>query len=115
MPKVYTTDGYLIEWDKSRIVKQLLRETELARTIFGREPMDEITAYEIASIVEDRILQMNPRFMTGAMIREMVNNVLLEESDLHPEFLLYRNLLTRVGAPVYDAFQIYCSVSHHHD
>jgi len=49
---------------------------------------------------------MRPRFVSGPLIREVVNNVLLEWSEEVPEFEIYRKVLTRVGAPVYDAYQI---------
>ena len=44
---------------------------------------------------------MNPKFLSAPLIREVVNTVLLEMG--YPE---YRNVLTRVGIPVYDAYEI---------
>jgi len=35
MPMVRTTDGYLVTWNKKRIVEQLLEETQLAEKMFG--------------------------------------------------------------------------------
>ena len=32
MPMVHTTDGYLVPWDKSRIVDMLAKETQLAES-----------------------------------------------------------------------------------
>lgn len=106
MPMVRTTDGYLIPWDRQKIVDQLLRETKLAKMIFGIGPISEQIAKEIATKVEKRIKRMQPQFVSGPMIRELVNNILLEWSSKHPELGIYRNLLTRVGAPVYDAYLI---------
>ena len=34
MPMVRTTDGYLVPWDKRRIVDQLHEETQLAKIMF---------------------------------------------------------------------------------
>ncbi|MBS7651576.1 MAG: anaerobic ribonucleoside-triphosphate reductase [Candidatus Bathyarchaeia archaeon] len=106
MPMVRTTDGYLVPWDKNRIVEQLLEETQLAKTMFNLEPMSPEYASKIADEIERRINIMKPKFVSGPLIREAVNNLLLEWSDEVPEFQIYRNLLTRVGAPVYDAYQI---------
>jgi len=44
------------------------------------------------------------KFISGPLIRELVNNILLDKSKEKPEYALYRNILTRVGAPVYDAY-----------
>jgi len=106
MPMVRTTDGYLVPWRKERIVEQLQRETRLAEIIFGLEPLNGSYAEKIADEVERRIKKMRPRFVSGPLIREVVNNILLEWSEEVPEFEIYRKVLTRVGAPVYDAYQI---------
>ena len=106
MPMVRTTDGYLVPWEKHMIVEQLHRETQLAETIFNINPINGGYADKIAAEVERRVKLTKPKFVSGPMIREMTNNVLLEWSEEKPEFAIYRNLLTRVGAPVYDAYQI---------
>ncbi|NMX22159.1 hypothetical protein C5S30_07015 [ANME-1 cluster archaeon GoMg4] len=43
-PKVRTSDGHMLEWDKEAIVKQLLRETKLSKEFYGSSPIDEDTA-----------------------------------------------------------------------
>ena len=106
MPMVRTTDGYLVPWNKNMITEQLHRETQLAKTIFGLEPINGLYSDKIADEVERRVKLSKPKFVSGPMIREMTNNLLLEWSEEVPEFAIYRNLLTRVGAPVYDAYQI---------
>lgn len=106
MPMVHTTDGYLIPWDKSRIVDMLQKETQLAEKMFDIPAISDLTAEKIADEVERRFRLTKPRFVSGPMIREVTNNLLLEWSHEVPEFGIYRNLLTRVGAPVYDAYQI---------
>jgi ribonucleoside-triphosphate reductase len=103
---VRTTDGYLIEWNKQRIIDQLINETQLAKTMFGINPLNNLKAEKIADEVERRFTLIKPKLVSGAMIREVANNVLLEWSEEMPEFQIYRNLLTRVGAPVYDAYKI---------
>jgi len=106
MPMVRTTDGYLVPWNKRRIVEQLLEETQLADKMFGVQPIGVDYAEKIADEIERRVKTMKPSFVSGPLIREVVNNVLLEWSEERPEFQIYRNLLTRVGVPVYDAYQI---------
>ncbi|MFH1180323.1 MAG: anaerobic ribonucleoside-triphosphate reductase, partial [Candidatus Bathyarchaeota archaeon] len=106
MPMVHTTDGYLIPWDRSRIVEMLAKETQLAETMFDIPAISELTAEKIADEVERRFRLTKPRFVSGPMIREVTNNLLLEWSQEVPEFGIYRNLLTRVGVPIYDAYQI---------
>ena len=106
MPMVRTTDGYLVPWDREKIVKSLLKETRLAEEIFGIPPMKRDYAEKVAEEAERRIKEMRPKIVSGPLIREVVNNILLEWSDEIPEFQVYRNVLTRVGAPVYDAYLI---------
>ena len=106
MPMVHTTDGYLVPWDKSRIVAMLERETQLAEKMFDIPSISELTAEKIADEVERRFRLTKPRFVSGPMIREVTNNLLLEWSQEVPEFGIYRNLLSRVGVPIYDAYQI---------
>ena len=35
IPKVRTTDGHLMDWDRDTIVKQLLKETKLSEQFYG--------------------------------------------------------------------------------
>lgn len=106
MPSVRTSDGYLVPWTDEAIVNQLIRETRLAHEIFGIHPMSKADAVEIAREARSRISDMRPKFISGPLIRETVNNILLEWSSLHPEYQIYRNILTRVGTPVFDAYEI---------
>ncbi|RLG22607.1 anaerobic ribonucleoside-triphosphate reductase [Methanosarcinales archaeon] len=101
LPKVRTTDGHIMEWDKERIVETLIKESKLAEHFYGMPPMDRDTAWNVAREAEKRIIWMNPKFLSAPLIREVVNTVLLEWG--FPE---YRNILTRVGIPVYDAYEI---------
>jgi ribonucleoside-triphosphate reductase len=106
MPMVHTTDGFLVPWDKTRIVDTLIRETTLAEKMFDIPSISELTAERLADEVERRFRLTKPKFVSGPMIREVTNNLLLEWSHEVPEFGIYRNLLTRVGVPIYDAYQI---------
>ena len=108
MPMVRTTDGYLVPWDKTRIIEQLQRETQLAEIMFGMEPLSGLKAEKIANEVDRRIRLIKPKFVSGPMVREVANNVLLEwsEQEKMPELQIYRNILTRVGVPVLDAYEI---------
>lgn len=106
MPQVRTSDGHLIEWDRRQIITSLQEETRIADTWFGIPRMDKSTAESVAYETEARIFSMRPKFVSGSMIREIINNILLEWTDINPNFEYYRNVLTRVGAPVYDAYLI---------
>jgi anaerobic ribonucleoside-triphosphate reductase len=100
-PKVRTSDD-ILEWDREAIVKQLLRETELSEEFYGESTIDEGTAREIAKEAELRIKVMSISQLSGALVREIVNQILLEEYHKQE----WRNVCTRVGTPVYDAHLI---------
>jgi len=104
MPKVRRSDGFIVSWNREAIVKQLLTETKLAKEFYDVRPMGQEEAEEIAVDVERKILNLRLKFISGPLIRELVNNVLLGRSKDKPEYAVYRNVLTRVGAPVYDAY-----------
>jgi ribonucleoside-triphosphate reductase len=101
-PKVRTSDGHMLEWDREAIVKQLLRETKLTEEFYGSSPIDEDTAREIAKEAEKRIMVMGISQLSGALVREIVNQILLDEYHMQE----WRNVCTRVGTPVYDAHLI---------
>ncbi len=58
LPSVRTSDGHIIEWDRNRIVRQIVEETKLVETFYGYEGADEATAQDIAHDVENRIKNM---------------------------------------------------------
>ncbi|VVB95274.1 Anaerobic ribonucleoside-triphosphate reductase [uncultured archaeon] len=101
IPKVRTTDGHLMDWDRNTIVKQLLKETKLCEQFHGIAPISEEEAKEIARETEKRIKDMGVKFLSGPLVRELVNIILLERG--HTE---WRNISTRVGTPVFDAYRI---------
>ncbi|MDH7593892.1 MAG: anaerobic ribonucleoside-triphosphate reductase [Methanomicrobiales archaeon] len=101
MPKVRTSDGHVIQWDRERIVKQLLQETMLVEIFYGSKGITEEEAGRIAKRVEMHIQQLGLEYLSGPLIREIVNMMLLEEGRIE-----FRNVCTRVGTPVYDAHLI---------
>ncbi len=101
MPSVRTSDGHILEWDREKIAKQIVKETRLVETFYGYEGADEEGAREIAREVEDRIRKLGLKSLSGPLIREIMNMVLLEHGMVQ-----YRNVCTRVGTPVYDAHLI---------
>lgn len=101
LPSVRTTDGHIIEWDRNRIVKQIVEETKLVETFYGYDGASEEEAQAIALQVENRIKDMGLKSLSGPLIREIVNIILLENGMVQ-----YRNVSTRVGTPVYDAHLI---------
>ena len=100
-PKVRTSRGFLLDWNRNRIVKQILEETQLVETFYGYEGADEETAQDIARRVEKKIQMLGLQSLSGPLIREIVNMTLLERG-----LIPYRNVCTRVGTPVFDAHLI---------
>jgi ribonucleoside-triphosphate reductase len=101
MPMVRTTDGHLMRWNKEAVMNQLLRETKLSEQFYRIPGISEEEAREIAREVERRIRWMDVKFLSGPLVREIVNVILLERHHLE-----WRNICTRVGTPVYDAHLI---------
>ncbi len=101
MPRVRTTDGHLIDWNRDAIVKQLLKETKLSEQFYNISGISDEEAEDIAREAERRIRWMDVKFLSGPLVREIVNVIILERH--HPE---WRNICTRVGTPVYDAHLI---------
>ena len=101
MPKVRTTDGHLMDWNREAIVKQLLKETKLSEQFYKASGISEEEAKEIAKETERRIRWMDVKFLSGPLVREIMNVILLERHHLE-----WRNICTRVGTPVYDAHLI---------
>jgi len=103
-PKVRRSDGFIVPWNRNAIVKQLLTETKLAKEFYDVRPLSLEEAEEIARETERKVFSLKLSFISGPLIRELVNNVLLDKSKEKHEYAIYRNVLTRVGAPVYDAY-----------
>jgi len=101
LPQVRTTDGHIVDYDRNRIVRQIVEETRLVETFYGYVGASEEQAQEIAREVEHRIHGMGLKNLSGPLIREIVNMVLLEKG-----LVQYRNVCTRVGTPVFDAHLI---------
>lgn len=101
MPPVRTSDGHILDWDRTRIERQIIKETRLVEIFYGYEGADEESAQELAREVEDRIRKLNLRTLSGPLIREVMNTILIEKGRIQ-----WRNVCTRVGTPVYDAHLI---------
>jgi ribonucleoside-triphosphate reductase len=101
MPRVRTTDGHLLDWDREAIAKQLLKETKLSEQFYKVPGITVEEAEDIAKEVERRVRWMNVQYLSGPLVREIMNVVLLERH--HTE---WRNICTRVGTPVFDAHLI---------
>ncbi len=105
-PMVRRSDGFIVPWDRRAIVRQLLTETELAKDFYGERLISREEAEEIAGNVEKKVFDLRLKFVSGPLVREIVNNLLLDKSKENPEYAVYRNLLTRVGVPLFDAYLI---------
>ena len=84
---VRTSHESIEEFNSHKIIQSLVRE--------GSLPLE--LAQKITEEVENRIYKYQTTYLTGSLIREMVNSVLLEHG--HEE---YRNKLARLGMPVFD-------------
>ena len=84
---VRTSHASIEEFNSHKIIQSLVRE--------GSLPLE--LAQKITEEVENRIYKYQTTYLTGSLIRELVNSVLLEHG--HEE---YRNKLARLGLPVYD-------------
>ena len=100
-PKVRTSRGYLLDWNRDRIVRQIIEESRLVEVFYGYKGADEETAQDIARRVEKKIQMLGLQSLSGPLIREIVNMTLLERG-----LTSYRNVCTRVGTPVFDAHLI---------
>ena len=106
MPMVRTSSGHFVPWSRQAIVNSLLKETRLAEKFFSVRAITKEEAEAIALEVETKIQRMGLKFISGPLIREVVNIVLLEKGSKNPIYRIYRNIYTRVGAPVFDAYEI---------
>jgi len=106
MPMVRTSSGHFVPWSRQAIVNSLLKETRLAEKFFSVRAITREEAEAIALEVETKIQRMGLKFISGPLIREVVNIVLLEKGSKNPIYRIYRNIYTRVGAPVFDAYEI---------
>jgi len=101
LPKVRTSRGLILDWDREKIVRQILDETKLVESFYEGDGADEELARDIAREVESKIQRLNLKSLSGPLIREILNITLLERGLVE-----YRNVCTRVGTPVYDAHLI---------
>ena len=98
---VTNSDDHVSDWDKQKIITSLIKESTLASQFYASDPMDNQTASMVADEVEESIRNLNMGRVTGALIREVTNVVLLKHG--------YQNLprfTRRIGLPVSDAYYI---------
>jgi ribonucleoside-triphosphate reductase len=93
--KVFTPKGMLVrtshftleEFDQNKIANSLIKEAKVPAEL----------AQKAAKEAEKRLLKSKTKYITAALIREMVNAILVEKG-----FEDYRHKLTRVGMPVHE-------------
>ncbi|MFX1572549.1 MAG: anaerobic ribonucleoside-triphosphate reductase [Promethearchaeota archaeon] len=90
-PKVFRTEGDLAEFDSSRILNSIIKETGL----------NENEANKITELVVRRIISSGIKFLSGPHIREIVCSILSEQ-----HFENERKLYTRIGMPLMDYEEI---------
>ena len=92
---VRTSHDSIEEFNSHKIIQSLVRE--------GSLPLE--LSQKITEEVENRIYKFQTTYLTGSLIREMVNNVLLEHS-----YEEYRNKLARLGMPVFDVKEMFTNL-----
>ena len=92
---VRTSHDSIEEFNSQKIIQSLVRE--------GGLPLE--LAQKITEEVENRIYKYQTTYLTGSLIRELVNSVLLE-NGLED----YRNKLVRVGLPVFEVKEMISNV-----
>ena len=84
---VRTSEETISDWDRSRIVDALMRETMI----------DRIRQYRSAKGWKSLIMKSGIKVVTAPLIRELVNAQLIEKGLESP-----RRMHTRLGMPIYD-------------
>ncbi len=92
---VRSSNETIEEFNSHKIIQSLVRE--------GNLPLE--LAQKITEEVENRIYKYQTTYLTGSLIREIVNSVLLEHG--HEE---YRNKLARLGMPAFDVQEMISNV-----
>jgi len=92
---VRTSHSSIEEFNSQKIIQSLVRE--------GSLPLE--LAQKITEEVENRIYKYQTAYLTGSLIRELVNSVLLEHG--HEE---YRHKLARVGLPIFEVQEMITNV-----
>jgi ribonucleoside-triphosphate reductase len=92
---VRTSHDSIEEFNSQKIIQSLVRE--------GSLPLE--LAQKITEEVENRIYKYQTAYLTGSLIRELVNSVLLEHG--HEE---YRHKLARVGLPTFEVQEMITNV-----
>lgn len=89
--QVRSSNSSIDEFNKQRILQSLVKEGDMPYEL----------ADKITKEVENKIHKYEISYITGALIRDMVNSVLLETT--HEE---YRSKLVRLGMPLYEVNQM---------
>ena len=84
------------EFSSDKILRSLVREAGM--------PLEE--AQKVTNETEARLQKFQTAYLTGPLIRELVNSILIEHG-----YEEYRHKLTRLGMPVSDVTELFSSVS----
>ena len=87
LPRVFRSEGDMVEFDPSRIMVSLMKETGL-----NEEEAKKITEFTVRRIISSGI-----KFLSGPHIREIVCSILSEQ-----HYEQERKLYTRIGMPLMD-------------
>ena len=101
IPKVRTSNGHYVNWDKNKVVNQILEDTQLAKKFYNYEPATKELAEEIASVIESQLIDLDVKYLNASMIREFVCLEFLKRGMIE-----YHNMSKRVGTSLNDAHKI---------
>ncbi|MFQ6085384.1 MAG: anaerobic ribonucleoside-triphosphate reductase [Candidatus Bathyarchaeia archaeon] len=100
-PLIRTSHLKIEEFNRGRIVADLIREANVPISIAKR----------IARDIESQIAASAPRYLTGPLIREMIDYHLIRDAALED----YRYDFTRLGLPIYNVTEMLTKSSHERD
>lgn len=104
--KVRRSDDTTIDFDDTKIVNSLRKETALAESMFGIPRITTSDARTIAYSVRQKInrIVIGDEPITSGFVRELVGMELLNRGISDPVFATYKKIYTRVGAPFYEVW-----------
>lgn len=96
-PMVRTSRLKIEEFNKGRIIADLIREANVPISIAKR----------VAREIEGEVISRTPAYLTGPLIREIIDSYLVKDSKLEE----YRYRFTRLGLPIYEVAELLRSAS----
>jgi ribonucleoside-triphosphate reductase len=94
LPKVRTSDDFLVDWDRNAIASELIKDYEFAKKFYPEINFNESIAIAIAKKVETQIKKLEEDVISSDTVRGIVTTIL--RKDGYPELA---SAASRVGIP----------------